>query len=164
VKRLIWIAVTIGALALLGCGGESEDEPQEFVATQGEDAYQTAVFASQRAKWLALAEQGDARSQRQLGIMYYLGQGTEKDYTVAHDWLIKAADQGDDIAQMSLGVMNRKGHGVPQDNTRAHMWFSLSAQQGNPSAAIHLEELTPSMSSEQLDEARKLAEEWKPKI
>jgi TPR repeat protein len=152
----------IAVLALIGCGEPVKDEPQQFIATEGEDAYQTAVFAEQRAKWQALAEQGDARSQAQLGMMYYLGQGIDVDYAVAHEWLTKAAVQGDAVAQMTLGVMNREGHGVPQNNVRAHMWLSISAQQGNPNASIHLEGLAPKMSEDEIAEAQKLAEEWKP--
>ncbi len=162
-KRQIWTAVMIGGLLFTGCGGKAEPEPQEFVATDGEeDAFQTAVFAQQRDKWQALAEQGDAASQRQLGMMYYLGQGIDIDYAVAHEWMDKAADQGDSVAQMTLGVMSREGHGVPQNDVQAHMWFSISAQQGNRNAGIHLEELAPEMSAEEISEAQTLAEQWKP--
>jgi len=165
VKRNIWAAVIIGATLFAGCGAKEEPEPQTFVATDGEeDAFQTAVFAEQRERWRALAEQGDAQSQRQLGMMYYLGQGIETDYAVAYEWFVKAANQGDDIAQMTLGVMNREGQGVPKDYVRAHMWFSISAQQGNRNAGIHLEGLAPLMTPEQIAEAERLAEEWKPSL
>ena len=91
-KRLTWTVVLMAALALLGCGDKPADEPQSIEVTIGEeDAYQTAVFAQQRAEWEVLAEQGDARSQRQLGIMYYLGQGIDIDYATASKWLSKAA-------------------------------------------------------------------------
>jgi len=165
VKRQIWIVVMIGALLFIGCGGEAESEQQQFVATDGEeDAYQTAVFAQQREKWKALAEQGDAPSQRQLGVMHYLGQGIDVDYAIAHEWLSKAAAQGDDVAQVTLGVMNREGHGVPQNNVRAHMWFSISAQAGNQTAGIHLEGLASAMTTEEITQAEQLAEEWQPTL
>jgi TPR repeat protein len=153
----------MAALALLGCGDKPADEPQTIEVTVGEeDAYQTAVFAQQRAEWEVLAEQGDARSQRQLGIMYYLGQGIDIDFATAAKWLSKAAEQGDDVGQLTLGVMYTEGHGVPQSNVTAHMWFSLSAQQGNPSARIRLDDLTPVMDQDQIAEAQKLADDWKP--
>lgn len=162
-KRLTWTVVLMAALALFGCGDKPSDEPETIEVTIGEeDAYQTAVFAQQRAEWEVLAEQGDARSQRQLGIMYYLGQGIDIDYATAAKWLSKAAEQGDDVGQLTLGVMYSEGHGVPQNNVTAHMWFTLSAQQGNPSARIRLDELTPLMKEEEIAEAQKLAEDWKP--
>ena len=162
-KRLKWTAVLMAALALLGCGDKPADEPQTIEVTIGEeDAYQTAVFAQQRAEWEVLAEQGDARSQRQLGIMYYLGQGIDIDYATASKWLSKAAEQGDDVGQLTIGVMYVEGHGVPQSNVTAHMWFSLSAQQGNPSARIRLDKLTPVMGQDEIAEAQQLADDWKP--
>ena len=162
-KRLTWTVVLMAVLALFGCGDKPADEPETIEVTIGEeDAYQTAVFAQQRAEWEVLAEQGDARSQRQLGIMYYLGQGIDIDYATAAKWLSKAAEQGDDVGQLTLGVMYSEGHGVPQNNVTAHMWFTLSAQQGNPSARIRLDELTPLMKEEEIAEAQKLAEDWKP--
>ena len=162
-KRLIWTAVLMAALALLGCGDKPADEPQTIEVTVGEeDAYQTAVFAQQRAEWEVLAEQGDARSQRQLGIMYYLGQGIDHDYATASKWLSKAAEQGDDVAQLTIGVMYTEGHGVPQSNVTAHMWFSLSAQQGNPSARFRLDALAPLMGEDEIAEAQTLADDWKP--
>jgi TPR repeat protein len=162
---LTWTVVLalIVALTLLGCSEKAEEKPQSITATSGEeDAYQTAVFAQQRAEWQQLAEQGDARSQRQLGIMYYLGQGIDVDHTTAAKWLGQAAEQGDDVAQLTFGVMHVEGHGVPQSHVTAHMWFSLSAQQGNSSARIRLDQLVPEMNPSEIAEAQDLAAEWKP--
>ena len=148
-----------------GFGGEkSDDGPKSIVAVDGaeEDAYQTAVFAEQKIKWEALALQGDAPSQRKLGVMYYLGQGMEKDYEMAYTWLAKAANQGEDVAQVCLGVMNVGGQGVPQNKTAAHMWFSLSAAQGNQNAQLRLDKLIPDMTPEEIAEAEALAADWKP--
>jgi TPR repeat protein len=164
VKRQIWAIALIALLALVGCGGKSDDAPAKIVAVEGaeEDAYQTAVFAEQKIKWEALALQGDAPSQRKLGVMYYLGQGMDPDYEMAYSWLGKAADQGEDVAQVFLGVMNVEGQGVPHNKAAAHMWFSLSAQQGNKNARIRLDELVPKMTPEEIAEAETLAENWKP--
>jgi len=40
------------------------------------------------------ANNGDARAQYNLGIMYKKGQGVEKDYKEAVKWFELAADQG----------------------------------------------------------------------
>ena len=40
------------------------------------------------------AEQGHAPSQFSLGLMYMLGQGTQKDEAEGLAWIRKAADQG----------------------------------------------------------------------
>ena len=166
-RSLIWLAILAMALTCVGCGGGSEEESApEIPVTHGgqEDAYQTAVFAQQRAEWEALAEQGDSKAQRQLGMMYYLGQGMDADYDAAYAWLDKAAAQGDDIAQLTLGVMHVEGQGVESDKVAAHMWFSLSLQQGNPSAQIRLDRLLAEMTDEEIAEAEQRAQDWTPSI
>ncbi|MDU4876005.1 MAG: SEL1-like repeat protein, partial [Neisseria subflava] len=41
------------------------------------------------------AKQGNAASQFNLGLMYYLGKGATKDYKQAEHWFRRAAEQGD---------------------------------------------------------------------
>jgi TPR repeat protein len=164
VKRLTWTVVFLAAFALLGCGEAPEQAPVELVATPSgdEDAYQTTVYAQQRDQWEAQARQGDLKAQRQLGMMYYLGQGMDPDFDLAYEWLTKAADRGDNVGQLTLGVMYVEGQGVQSSNVQAHVWFSLSAQQGNESAEMRLERLVAEMSQEEIAEAEQLAEDWKP--
>jgi TPR repeat protein len=45
------------------------------------------------------AEQGDAKAQCSLGLIYCNGEGVTKDYIEALKWLRKAADQGDAKAE-----------------------------------------------------------------
>ena len=62
-----------------------------------------------------------------------------------------------------LGVIYAKGLGVPTDYVRAHMWFSLAAAQGEQRAAKTLIEMAERrMTPAQIDEAQKLARDWKP--
>jgi len=168
VRRIVWtaglIGLSIAGVTLVGCGGSGESTTQNvpITPTTQEDAEQTAAFAQQRTEWEAQALQGDPRSQRQLGIMYYLGQGMDVDYATAYEWLNKAANQRDDVAQLTLGVMYNEGQGVPKNRVNAHMWLSLAAQQGNPSAKIRLGALEPQMTPEEVTEARDLAAHWAP--
>ena len=163
-KRLTWIAILIAVAALAGCGGQPVEEEPKVVPVSGpeDDAYQTAVFAQARAEWEQKAALGDMDSQRQLGVMYLLGQGIDADYAVALDWFNKAAAQGEHIAQYQLGVMYAEGKGVEQNNVQAHMWYSLSVQQGNPSARIRLDELTAQMTAAEIAEGQELADAWTP--
>jgi TPR repeat protein len=61
-------------------------------------AYSRRDYAT--AQWLlrALANQGDAGAQTNLGFMYSKGQGVPKDYVRAHLWLTLSAAQGDQAA------------------------------------------------------------------
>jgi len=85
-----------------------------------------------------LAEQGDAKAQIRVGLMYGLGLGVERDDKQAVHWHKKAlnileplAEQGDADAQYLLGRMYEEGWGVEQDNKQAVHWYEKAAEQGD---------------------------------
>ena len=84
------------------------------------------------------------------------------DYVTAFREFKPLAEKGAAQAQNILGVMYDKGQGVPQDYVQAHMWFNLAAAQGVKQAAEARDRLAPKMSSAQIEEAQRLAREWKP--
>jgi len=110
-----------------------------------------------------LADQGDARAQYNLGLMYQLGLGVPQDDQEAAQWCRLAGEQGHAGAQIFLGAMYHLGQGVPRDDVLAHMWVNLAAVQGNEGAAKGVEILEKEMTPDQLAEAQRLAREWKPK-
>lgn len=71
----------------------------------------------------AIAEKGDTRAQRNLGLAYMDGRGVTKDAKEAASWFRKAAEKGDVGSQNNLGVMYSSGQGVPQDQNEAVVWF-----------------------------------------
>lgn len=152
-------------LAVAGCSKSQAPEqaapPAKSALSEEEQARVQDINAKALQDVEPLAYQGDAASQRKLGVMYYLGQGVTQDYAVASDWLGKSAEQGDVIAQMMLGTMYAEGEGVPQDRVRAHTWFSLSAEQGNASARDRIGALVSQMSTDQIASAEQAAREWK---
>lgn len=44
--------------------------------------------------FLKAAEQGDKDAQYNVGVLYYYGEGIEKNIQMAHEWFLKAAEQG----------------------------------------------------------------------
>ncbi len=86
----------------------------------------------------ALAENGDAAAQFKLGLMYYNGQGAQRDYSTAIDWFKKAALQGHPVAQYNAGYMCEKGEGTPQDYTEATRLYRQAAERGNQLAQFTL--------------------------
>jgi TPR repeat protein len=101
------------------------------------DAYDIGDYATAYIHYKALAEQGNAIAQINLGIMYKKGRGVPKDFTKAVEWFRKAADQGDAIAQYQLGKMYLSGHGVPQNYVEAFKWIQGSAELGYAKAQYH---------------------------
>jgi len=77
------------------------------------------------------AEQGDAHSQVDLGLLYENGKGVPQDYKEAAKWYLKAAEQGNASGQNNLGLMYWNGKGVPQDYNEAAKWYRKAADQGN---------------------------------
>ena len=64
------------------------------------------------------AEQGDAKAQSHLGLMYDEGLGVSQDYAEAARWFRLAAEQGDANAQRNLMYLEGR-QDIPQDNTEA---------------------------------------------
>ena len=96
----------------------------------GEDAYNRGDFATALREWRPLAEQGDARAQYKLGVLYRKGRGVPQDDVQARQWYEKAAAQGQAKAQYNLGTLYLNGGGVPKDYQQALRWFRLAADQG----------------------------------
>ena len=105
----------------------------EGVAAAKRGDYATAV-----REWRPLAEQGYAKAQFNLGLMYDNGQGVSQDYAKALQWYRKAAEQGNVEAQYNLGFMYDNGQGVPQDYAKALRWWRKAAEQGNAKAQSKL--------------------------
>jgi uncharacterized protein len=108
------------------------------------------------------AEQGNAIAQYNLGDMYRVGEGVSADNSAAAIWYRKAAEQGYARAQNNLGVMYDNGEGVGQDDISAYIWFSLAAANGFKEAVRNRKMVARRMVPEQIEEAQKLAREWKP--
>lgn len=81
-------------------------------------------------KVLALAENGDAKAQFNVGYKLASGKGVEKDEKKAVEWYRKAANQGHAGAQCNLGYMYDSGLGVSADKRMAFDWYLRAANNG----------------------------------
>jgi TPR repeat protein len=152
-------AAGVALIPLIGFAGCLVAGPFE----DGVDAARRADYAAVIRLWRPLAEQGDARAQTNLALMYDNGRGVLQDYAAAMSWYRKAAEQGDAAAQTGLGVMYANGHGVPRDYVSAHMWFALAAANGDQVAKGYRDRIAARMTPEQIAEAERLAHEFTPK-
>jgi TPR repeat protein len=59
--------------------------------------------------------------------------------------------------------MYERGDGVAKDYVQAYMWYLLGATGGADRGAARRDALAKQMTPEQIVEAQKLAQEWKPK-
>jgi TonB family protein len=94
----------------------------------GQAAYDTGDYATALKIWQPIAEQGNARAQNNLGVMFENGKGVAQDTSAAVKWYRLAAAQGYGGAEYNLGLIYAIGRGgVPHDPLRAYMWFSIAA-------------------------------------
>ena len=80
------------------------------------------------------------------------------DYVPAIRVFRAMAAQGNAKAQSVLGVMYRRGQGVARSPVRAFLWFSRAAAGGDANAKAELREVSQAMTSEELAQAREMAQ------
>lgn len=128
--RLIAIFAAL-AIACVPAKGAAIDD--------GQTAYNSGDFATALQLWRPLAEQGDARAQNNLGVMYENAKGVAQDVNEAVRLYRLAAAQGYGGAQYNLGLIYAIGRGgVQRDPLRAYMWFTLASmsQSGNAGSLV----------------------------
>jgi TPR repeat protein len=126
----------IGLVAVALFVGSMTAHAADFSA--GYKAYQRRDYTAALQIFRQLADQGNARAQFSLGVMYNKGQGVTQDYEAALRWYREAADQGYVLAQYNIGLMHSKGQGVPQDYAEAATWYRKAAEQGYSAAQTRL--------------------------
>jgi TPR repeat protein len=123
-KIAAWVAVTCAAAIIPWLVYKEEATQRRLVE----------IASVSRAR----ADQGDAKAQYSLGVIYARGQGVPQDHAEAVRWYRKAADQGYAKAQFNLAFMYYQGKGVPQDYTQAVRWYRRAADRGDAIAQYYL--------------------------
>ena len=104
----------------------------------GVEAYERGDYAAAVRIFAALAAQGDAGAQFNLGFMYHWGRGVPQSDAEAVQWFHMAATQGHPWAQVNLGVRYHGGRGVSKDGAEAVQWFRRAAEQGSAKGQFNL--------------------------
>jgi TPR repeat protein len=133
VHRESFTQTTLNLARAIGLATPARKADEPLAAYQNGD-YVTALRLAQ----VLAGDEGDARAQSLLGLIYYHGLGVPRDYVGAAKWFRLAADQGDGEAQYYLGVMLSDGQGLPQDYAEGAKWFRRAADQGDPQAQYNL--------------------------
>jgi uncharacterized protein len=80
---------------------------------------------AEAARWYRrAADLGSPPAQSNLGALYSVGQGVERDDSVAFKLFLRAALMGFPPAEMNVGIMFGAGRGVKQSDDAAFDWFS----------------------------------------
>ncbi len=128
--------LAIGAAVLLAASMIASPALADF--QKGLDAYSSDDYATALKEWRASADQGDARSQYGLGLLYDLGRGVPVDPAQAAKWYGLAAAQNIPDAQSNLALLYAEGRGVPKDMSRADQLWLDAGKAGNVEAQFNL--------------------------
>jgi S1-C subfamily serine protease len=103
---------------------------------RGWSAYEQGDYAGALDAWLPLAEAENLNAQINVGLLYSLGLGVERDVDSAVRWYESAAVRDSELAQYNLGMLlvgeieSRYEEGVA--------WLERAAKQGLPQAQYEL--------------------------
>ncbi len=128
-QRIIYLSIIVLSLLSAPAYADFRDGMQAYRAGDFEVAFQA---------WLPLAENGDAKSQNNLGILYRKGWGIGKNTEKAFQWYERAAKQGFAKAQYNLALLYKSGQGVTRDLAKSVRWIELSARNGYARAQYEL--------------------------
>jgi TPR repeat protein len=80
------------------------------------------------------------------------------DYAPAIRLFRPLAQAGNAKAQHLLGVMYHRGQGVARNTVRALAWFSVAARHGDREAQASVQEVSKSMTPDEISQARDMAQ------
>jgi TPR repeat protein len=127
--------------------------------SDGDAAFHNGEYSKAVKLLLPLARHGDAVAQRDVGLMYFGGNGLAHDSREAVKWFSLSARQGQIGAQVNLGIAYATGEGVQRDPVQAYVWFNAAASQriGNSVAAKFRDHMATELSPDQLQGAESIA-------
>lgn len=154
--KTLLLAVLLGLGAMSAWAGAGDEE-----FDRGYEAFVARDYQSAMQWWTKAAERGHTRAQNGLGVLYRDGDLGKPDTKRAAEWFRRSAENGYAFAMFSLALLYRDGDGVEQDDIEAHKWFNLaSALNFDPRSTFQRDLIARRMSSEEIAEAEKRAQEW----
>lgn len=123
----------VGLLSLAGFGvsGCHESLDRKAITPQNPPPSASSAKPSPLALETQAAESGDAKSQTNMGVRYWDGNGVKRDLTKAVEWWEKAAGKGDARAERMLGDAYLDGLGVEKDPSKAVWLLQKAIAQGD---------------------------------
>ncbi|MDE6668982.1 MAG: sel1 repeat family protein [Muribaculaceae bacterium] len=121
-SRLIKIAIAALIIALA---------PSAIIAQKTQPQNNDTVNAI-----LALAQQGNAQAQNEVGSWYYTGRNRPRDFKEALKWWFKSAQQGNAQGLEYAGMCYQYGRGIAADSLKAAQLYEASIKRGNTSLLL----------------------------
>ena len=126
-------------------------------------AYQKGDYVAAAKEWRPEAEEGDAPTQYNLGLLYLDGHGVPQDLGEAIKWFKRSASQDFTEAQHDLGALYATGKGVKRDLVEAYKWMNICAAKGNAGCTTQRDLIAKKLKPAQITEAQRLSSQFAPK-
>lgn len=123
-------------------------------------AYRNKEYITAFEAFTKLANNGNARAQTVLAMMYKYGEGTAVDLEQAFHWYLEAGFQGHPLAQYNVGIMLADGVGVTKDTEAAIEWLSRAVSSRHPGASDMLATLTDKVEIAAVAEPEAWSRSW----
>lgn len=107
-----------------------DDTTSGTVIERGQHLYDNHHYAEALPLLREAANAGEVRAYTLLGMIYFKGWGTTKDYHESFKWFQLAAQAGEADAQANLGFQYERGLGTRPDSGRARYWYEKAAAKG----------------------------------
>ena len=126
--------------------------------------YNNGEYSKALEIWTEEANNGEASAIYNIGLLYFFGNGVNKDLSIAFRYCKKAASKGLARAQNNLAYMYLNGMGTNKDYVNSYAWSLIAIKHGYNSerikdnAKMHL---TPAMLNNALRLAEKIIKDIK---
>ena len=110
--------------------------------------YEKGEYEKALKVWTVEAEKGNKEALYNIGLLYFFGNGVQKNLTLAFNYCKKAAFMGSSRAQNNLAYMYIKGLGVDKSYVYSYAWALVAIKNGYNSQGIRDDariQLTPAM-------------------
>ena len=115
------------------------------------------VFAREAKAIRQEAEDGNARQQHNLAVLYTLGLGVPLDHQTAFKWFNKAANEGLAESQFNVAIALQGGLGTRKDLVTSYKYYILASAQGLINSAGARDHLAQYLNREQIEAGQRMA-------
>jgi TPR repeat protein len=131
-----WFSAVVVAALFVATAARGEDARERIQRElrAATDEYARGELDNAWFRFWALAREGNAAAQFNLGQLYRQGHGIPPDLDQARQWYTAAAAQGYSYAQYNLGIMYEFGQGTAGNKSEARRWYRRAAAQNLPEA------------------------------
>ncbi len=134
------LALILLSLLLVVCTTATAQNAKAWLK-DGNTRYAEGKYKEAAELYEKAANAGSAEAQCNLGVMYYEGEGVDKDFSSAAMWFKRAAKMRYAKAEYNLALCYMNGQGVPTSYDKALIYMKASAQRGYTEAQERLADL-----------------------